>query len=255
MYLCPMKEAMLLNDKHVLITGASGGIGRQTAIEASRLGAHLLITGRDASRLQQTMEMLEGEGHAQLCGDLTDAGFLEHLVSDCNKLDGIVHCAGTMFLHPIRFITSKEVDDMFRVNFTAPVLLTSALLSKKKINAGASVVFMSSVGGTRKAFYGGALYGSSKSGLESFSKTLALEQAPKGIRSNCIAAGLIKTAITEQYMGGEGTEEMSAAYEKSYPLGFGKVEDVANAAIFLLAPASRWITGTVMTLDGGHLIS
>jgi NAD(P)-dependent dehydrogenase (short-subunit alcohol dehydrogenase family) len=144
---------------------------------------------------------------------------------------------------------------MFRINYNAPVLLTSLLLARKKLNSGCSVVFMSSVGGTQKAFYGGALYGSTKSAVETFSKTLALEQAPKGIRSNCIAAGLVKTAISEQYLGGAGAEDMSAAYEKAYPLGFGKVEDVAHAVTFLLSSASRWMTGTVMTLDGGHLIS
>ncbi len=256
MYICTtMNKSFLLNDKRVLITGASSGIGRQCAIDASQLGAQLLITGRDTSRLQQTFELLSGSGHEQMPGDLTDAGFVESLVASSGKLDGLVHSAGILFLHPIRFVTTDEIDRMFKINYNAPVLLTSLLLAKKKMNAGASVVFLSSVGGTQKAFYGGALYGSTKAALESFSKTLALEQSSKGIRSNCIAAGLIKTAISEQYMGGDASSEMNAAYAKQYPLGFGEAEDASNAVCYLLSDAARWVTGSVMTLDGGYTIS
>jgi len=243
-----------LSGKIVLITGASSGIGRETAIMAAQRGARVLITGRDENRLQLTYAALEGEGHAMIAGDLTDASFVESLVESCGKLDGVVHCAGIMFLFPARFITQTEIDKMFRINYNAPVLLTSTLLSKKKLNAGASVVFMSSVGGTRKAFYGGALYGSTKAALESFSKTLAHEQAPKGIRSNCIAAALVKTDITKQYMGDAGTDENTAVYAKQYPLGLGEPEDVAHAVMYLISEASRWVTGTVLVMDGGHLI-
>lgn len=244
-----------LSGKTVLVTGASSGIGRATAIEVAQRGAHVVITGRDECRLQQTFSDLAGAGHFMFCGDLTDHRFIETLVTDCGKLDGLVHCAGILFLHPVKFITQSEISQMFCVNYNAPVLLTSALLAKKKLNPGASVVFMSSVSGTQKAFYGGALYGSTKAALEAFSKTLALEQAPKKIRSNCIAAALVKTPITERYMSGAGTEEMNAAYAKQYPLGLGEPEDVAHAILYLLSDASRWVTGTVMVLDGGHLIA
>lgn len=248
-----MTNPFLLTGKTVLVTGASSGIGREAALQASRSGARLIITGRDEERLQQTFSALEGEGHQAIPGDLTQPEFLEQLPAQCGKLDGMVHCAGILFLHPIRFITKQEIDQMFRINYEVPVLLTSALLAKKKFNPGASVVFMSSVSGTRKAFYGGALYGGTKAALEAFSKTLAHEQSPRGLRSNCIAAALVKTPITSQYMGGERTGEMNEAYQKQYPLGFGEPGDVANTIIYLLSEASRWVTGSVLLMDGGHL--
>jgi NAD(P)-dependent dehydrogenase (short-subunit alcohol dehydrogenase family) len=252
--LLPMKTRFDFNEKRLLITGASSGIGRAIAITAAECGAKLIIIGRDAARLTETFNLLPGEDHQMFCGDLCKDDFIQEIVANVQKIDGLVHCAGMMFLHPIRFIGREELEKMYSINLHAPILLTSALVSKKKFNTGSSVVFMSSVSGTRKSFYGGALYGSSKSALEAFSATLALEQASKGIRSNCIAAGLVTTPMAEQYLG-DSESESAKIYEKQYPLGFGKADDVTSACLYLLSDDSRWVTGTVLTLDGGHLLS
>ncbi len=244
-----------LNDKVVLVTGASSGIGRQTAISVAEMGAQVVVSGRDEQRLQQTLEALGEGGHLALAGDLRNKEFVEELAGFCPVLNGIVHCAGILHPFPIRFLSEKEVDDMFDINYKAPVLLTARLLKKKKVADSASFVFISSISTLYRPYYGGALYAGSKNALESFSKVLAVEHAPKKIRSNCISPAIVKTPIFDEYMGGVADQENVDAYEKKYPLGFGEPADVANAAIYLLSDASRWMTGTTLFLDGGLMLT
>jgi|WetSurMetagenome_2_1015567.scaffolds.fasta_scaffold330504_2 NAD(P)-dependent dehydrogenase (short-subunit alcohol dehydrogenase family) len=244
-----------LNNKTVLVTGASSGIGRQTAISISRMGGKLIITGRDEKRLSETISSLEGDHHAFICGDLILPEFIEQLADFCGTLNGVVHCAGILRPYPIRFISKKEINDMFDINYTAPVLVTARLLKKKKIAESGSLVFITSISGTHRPYYGGALYAGTKSALESFSKVLAIEHASKKIRSNCISPAIVKTPIFDEYMGGVADQKNVDEYEKKYPLGFGEPADVANAAIYLLSEASRWVTGTTIFLDGGLMVS
>jgi NAD(P)-dependent dehydrogenase (short-subunit alcohol dehydrogenase family) len=240
-----------LSNKVVLVTGASSGIGRQTAISVSEMGARLVITGRNEERLAETLAKLKGDGHLSLAGDLLATDFIESLVDFCPALNGVVHCAGILHPYPIRFISAKEINDMFGINYQAPVLITARLLKKKKTADGCSLVFITSISGTHRPYYGGALYAGSKSALESFSRVLAIEHAAKKIRSNCLSPAIVKTPIFDEYMGGVADQQNVDAYEKKYPLGFGEPVDVANAAIYLLSEASRWVTGTTIFLDGG----
>jgi NAD(P)-dependent dehydrogenase (short-subunit alcohol dehydrogenase family) len=244
-----------LKNKAVLVTGASSGIGRQTAISISEAGGTLIITGRDEHRLADTLSQLSGTGHQSVCGDLVSAEFIEKLAETAGPLNGLVHCAGILHPYPIRFITKKEVDDMFNINYTAPVLLTARLLKRKKLSDHASVVFITSISGTHRPYYGGALYAGSKSALESFSRVLAIEHAQKKIRSNCISPAIVKTPIFDEYMGGVADQANVDAYEKKYPLGFGEPSDVANAVVYLLSDAAKWVTGTTLFLDGGLMVS
>ncbi|MEA3504169.1 MAG: SDR family oxidoreductase [Bacteroidota bacterium] len=242
-------DVFTLNGKIILITGASSGIGKQTALTCSQQGATLIITGRDQNRLEETLKLLHGSGHQKIVADLTNEEAIKQLIGEIPKVDGVVHSAGITAHMPARFIKKKNVDQLFKINFEAPVLLTAALLAKKKINKGGSVVFMSSIA-SKYPFFGGALYSSSKSAIEAYSKTLALELAPKKIRANCLQPSFVKGPMVD---GAEQTvsAEVMEKFEKMLPLGFGEPDDVANTIVFFLSEASKWITGSTLTLGGG----
>lgn len=238
-----------LENKVILVTGASSGIGAQTAKMLSQEGARLIISGRDKERLQLTHNELVGDGHISFVGDLTIPERLGELINICPNLDGLVHCAGIIKPFPIKFITQKQISEMFKINFEASAQLTSGLLKKKKINDAASIVFMSSVS-SRFAHKGGALYSASKAAINAFSRSLAIECAAKKIRSNVISAAMVKTPIFDQAENAV-TSEVMLLHQKDYPLGFGNTDDVGNAILFLLSDVSKWITGTIITMDGG----
>jgi NAD(P)-dependent dehydrogenase (short-subunit alcohol dehydrogenase family) len=233
--------------KKILITGASSGIGAQTAITASGMGATLIITGRNEKNLNATFARLHGTGHLAITADM--CGNIDALIESCDALDGIVNCAGITKHLPIKFIDKKAIDEVFSINYTAPVVLINQLFKKKKINHGASVVLLSSLA-SMYPFKAGTLYSGAKAAIDNFSKTIALEFAPQKIRSNTINCGMVKTPLLD---GAQETisKEAMEAHEKGYPLGFGETTDIANMAVFLLSDASRWVTGTCIVMDGG----
>jgi NAD(P)-dependent dehydrogenase (short-subunit alcohol dehydrogenase family) len=245
-----------LTGKTILITGASSGIGRQTAILASRHGASLILTGRDETRLIETLRQITPPPDSSLVprpssffADLTIESEMNALIDYLPPLNGIVHCAGIVGPLPAKFITQADIDRMFGINYHVPVILTSKIIQKKKLENGASIVFMSTIA-TKNPYFGGALYSGSKAALEAYSKTLALEMNPKGIRSNCIMAGLVDTPMIENPSEKNMQEEALKRYLTRYPLGIGKPEDVAGAIIFFLSDASKWITGTSLIMGG-----
>lgn len=241
---------MSLSGKTILITGASSGIGRQTAIMAAQAGATLILTARDQNRLMQTKETIRKTETVHLFyGDLTLEQDRNALVAELPELDGVVHCAGIVGPLPVKFITQPDIDRMFAINYHAPVNLTSLLLRKKKVLHGASLVFMSTIA-TRNPYFGGALYSGAKAALEAYSKTLSLEMQPKGIRSNCIMAGLVETPMIENPSEQNMQEEALKRYLARYPMGVGKPEDVAATIIFFLSDDSRWISGTSLIMGG-----
>lgn len=238
-----------LEHKTILITGASSGIGAAIAIQLSRLGAQLILTGRDVNKLNDVMSELFSGNHTIIQADLTNEEAIQELVSKVNSIDGLVHSAGIIKPFPVKYIQKQQINQMLDINYTAPVLLTSLLLKKKKINDKASIVFMSSISSTF-AHKGGALYSSSKAAIKAYSKTLAIEHSVKKIRSNVIEAAMVKTPLFDQAEAAV-TKEMMDQHELQYPLGFGETEDIANAVMFLLSDASKWITGTQLIMDGG----
>ena len=261
----------ILTGKTILITGASSGIGRQTAILATKNGATVIITGRVESRLNETFQQLSDPHNTFISPlvprpaslvprpsplaprpsshDLTVEAEMDALIASLPKLDGIVHCAGIVDPIPAKFITQSDIDRMFAINYHAPVNLTSKIIRKKKLANGASLVFMSTIA-TKNPYFGGALYSGSKAALEAYSKTLALEMTSKGIRSNCIMAGLVDTPMIENPSEKNMQEEALKRYLTRYPLGIGKPEDVAGAILFFLSDASKWITGTSLIMGG-----
>lgn len=238
-----------LENKTILITGASSGIGAKTAEVVANLGATVILTARNEERLNGVLEKLPKGEHQIILADLTDEEALKEIVNQIPNIDGIVHSSGIVKHFPVKFIGQKQIREMFANNYEAPVILTSSLLKSKKVNKGASIVFMSSVA-CNFPNKGGALYSGAKAAINSYSKTLALEHAPQKIRSNVILAAMVKTPLFEEAEK-TVTKELMDKHGEQYPLGFGEPEDVANTIAFLLSPASKWITGTGIVMDGG----
>ncbi len=237
-----------LEGKTILITGASSGIGRETAIECSKMGAKIVITARNEERLRLTLELLEGEGHRMIIGDICSEDFTKQLATDISELNGVFLNAGVSDTTLVKFITEDKIDRVFDVNVKAPVLLMKYLLKKKKITEGASLVWMSSYG-AEKVEPGLGIYAASKNAINSFMKAYAKELIGRKVRSNSIMPMMIRTELLDTLT--NLTEEDWKKQEELYPLGFGKPEDVAQTAIFLLSDASRWITGTQIKMGGG----
>ena len=239
-----------LTGKTILITGASSGLGRQCAITASGLGATVFITGRNKERLQETFGRLSGTGHQLFVADLTVQAYITSLAGRLPELNGVVYSTGISDLSPARFIKQQEIDKTFSISYNASVLLTSELLAKKKLVKNAcSLVFISTIS-TKYPFVGGTMYISAKAALESYAKVLALELAPKGIRSNSISPAFVRTPMldntAEKY-----SDEAVRKIEAQQLLGLGEPEDVANVVAFFLSDAARWITASNLILGGG----
>lgn len=238
-----------LTGKHILITGASAGIGRAIAVTCSKMGAILQITGRNVNRINETLQLLEGNGHGSKIADLSSERDIESLVEDMPLLDGIVHCAGIGFRKPCKMLTSADIDEVMTSNFKSAVLLQSSLLGHKKINKSASIVFLASRAAVSPSI-GNSLYSASKGAIISYANCLALELAPRLIRVNCICPAMVWTDLILK--GGLAREDLEVEQLK-YPLKrYGKPEDVANLAIYLLSDASSWMTGSCIDLTGGE---
>lgn len=244
-----MPDSFSLKGKTILVTGATSGIGKQTSIDLSVAGAIVIITGRDETRLKQTFDALQGKGHSKFIANLLDFDKFTELAETLPLVDGIVYSAGVTSHLPVKFISPDYISDIMRINYMAPVLLTAALLKKKKVANKASIVFLSSIT-TKYPYYGGALYGSSKAAIEAYSKVLSIELAAKGIRSNCISPSFVRTPMVDE-AGKTISNEVLEKFEKMMPLGFGEPSDVSNAILYLLSDASKWVTGSNMVLGGG----
>lgn len=240
-----------LHGKTILITGASSGIGQATAVVCAQMGADVVITGRDAERLQATADLMETH-NAMIAADLTNNDDVERLVAALPPLDGAVLCAGNSTTLPLQFGTREKFDDMFNVNFFAPVELLRLMYKKKILQKGASVVLIASIGGTHSFMPGNGVYGASKAALNSLMKYAAREYASRKVRVNSICPGMVDTPLIHR---GTITEEQLAEDAKRYPLGrYGKPDDIANGAVYLLSDASSWLTGHDLVIDGGFSI-
>ncbi len=239
-----------LRQKKILITGASSGIGRNTAVLLSNYCSHLYLSARREVELQNTLSLMKKAHHQIITADLTQKSAIEKLIQTIENIDGWVHCTGKVLPVPIKFIQQKHYDDVFATNYLSALYTTSALLKHQKINPSSSIVFISSLS-TLHTYFGGALYISSKSALEAFAKTLALELAPKKIRVNVLQPALVKTEIYESTVNAAVNEEEMKKHERQYPLGIGEPADIANMTAFLLSDAAKWLTGTFIKMDGG----
>jgi len=247
-----MSSPFHLTNKTILVTGASSGIGKRVAITCSEMGAKVCITGRDKTRLTETFNLLKGSGHFQAICDLVNEDERNTFIEKLPPLDGFVHCVGIVMPMPVKFIEDKHIRALMEVNFNSAVLSVTRLLKSKKLNKNCSIVFISSIA-AHFPYIGGALYNSSKAAIEAYSRNIAQEMSGMGLRSNCIVPAMVDTPIYEETL--KGIQLTHEQYSAKYPLGIGKPEDIANAAVFLLSPASKWVTGTNLLIDGGYALT
>ena len=244
----PTYNPFSLVGKTILITGASSGIGRATAIECSKLGAKCVITGRNEERLNETLAQMAGDGHISVVADISTQEGIDALVEQSPAIDGLVNNAGISGNKPIKFYKQDDLDRIFQTNAFAPMLLVKGILKKKKINDGGSVVFTSSVAAYNSSL-GNGIYGSSKAALAAYMRYCARELAIKKIRANSIHPAMVETPLIH---GGSISELDLQNDMAKYPLGrYGKPEEIAQMIIYLLSDASAWVTGTSMLIDGG----
>lgn len=238
-----------LEGKTILVTGASSGIGRATAVECSKMGAKLVITGRNESRLKETFDALEGEGNLMIQADLSTEEGIDKIANESPVLDGIVFSAGVSSRIPLKMIRERDIEQTMKVNFNSPVLLQRMLLKKKKVANDASIVFIASRAPFAPAI-GNGIYAASKGALIAYAKVLGLELADKGIRVNCVCPAIVWTDMVKADAEKSGADFDSVA--QKYPLKrLGKPEDVANLVIYLLSNASGWMTGSCIDITGG----
>ena len=245
-----------LEGKTILVTGSSSGIGRGIAIECSKMGAKVILNGRNVDRLKETLDMMEGEGHQVMAADISSQEEIDQLVADVPTLDGCVLCAGIPQVCPVKHFKRNDIEDILSVNTVAPIMITSGLLKKKKIRKGSSVVLIESISGVFVGTKGDVSYNASKAALNGFLKGSALELAAQGIRINAINPGLVPTNIlnltNEMFAESHHTDIMV----DSYPMKrYGTPEDIAYGAIYLLSDASSWVTGTNLVIDGGYILN
>ena len=241
-----------LDGRTILVTGASSGIGRTTAIECSRMGSRLIITGRDRERLVEVLNELQGDGHQFIIADLTQADQVDNLLSQLPVVDGVVLCAGQGTVVPFKMADRKKIDPIFEINYFAPVELLRLLIKKKKLANGASVVFVSSIGGVDSITIGNSIYGASKAALNSAMRFCALELASKQIRVNSVCPGMVNTRLIQD---GAVSEEQHQTDMQKYPLKrYGEPEDIAHGIVYLLSNASSWVTGHSLVIDGGYTV-
>lgn len=238
----------VLSNKHILVTGASSGMGRVFSQMIAKEGAIVTIVARNEERLRQTLDSLDGNGHDYKVCDLTDENQMKDIISDMTPIDGVVFCAGINDYVPVKFLKQEKIDRIFQTNYFSEILLTQMLLKRKLIKKGASLVYISSLSSVL-GVQGTLLYASSKAAINSAVKVIAAELAPQGIRANAICPGIVKT---EMLSGTNIDEEAFMKQAEDYPLGLGTPEDVGNAVIYHLSDGSRWLTGQSMILDGGY---
>jgi NAD(P)-dependent dehydrogenase (short-subunit alcohol dehydrogenase family) len=238
-----------MSGKRILVTGASSGLGRGTAALLAKEGCELVLLGRQEAVLR---EHFPGP-HTILAGDVGQEEFQKSAARDLKQknltLQGVVLAAGIQEIRPLMMESAASLLKTWEVNVLGSLGLLAQLLKARLIEKGASIVFFSSAAATA----GGAGivgYAASKGALEGAVRSLAMELASQHIRVNAVAPGVVRTPMSDSYMKRLNAEQV-AAVEQAHPLGFGLPEDVAGPVQFLLSDASRWVTGSILMVDGG----
>jgi NAD(P)-dependent dehydrogenase (short-subunit alcohol dehydrogenase family) len=248
-----MNHPFSLEGSRILVTGASGGLGRATALLASRMGAQVILSGRDAARLEETRAQLSGDGHHVAPCDLrsTDIpAWLKELTAENGPISGLAHAAGIQIVRPLRMIDDSVLNETMAVNLNTALSLTKGFRQKGVCAGAGSIVLFSSVMGLAGQA-GQAAYSASKGALISMCRSLALELARENIRINCVAPGLVETEMAGRLRDALPPAQYEAV-TAMHPLGLGRPEHVAAPVVFLLSAAAAWITGTTLVIDGGY---
>lgn len=249
-----MKTLVDLRGRRYLVTGASSGIGRATAVLLSQLGAGVVANGRDEQRLADTMAALENHGveHQSAPFDMCATDAIPGWMTSLGRLDGLVHCAGVSRLVALRHVTAAMAEEAMRVNWLSAVAVCKGFRQKHVRAETGSIVMLSSRSsdGVRM----NCLYSSAKAAVASLTRSLAAEMAPERIRVNCLTPGWVKTPMTDAALGSLTEEQLFRIYNMQL-LGVGEPEDIADSAAFLLSDAARWITGSNLYVDGGYKLT
>ncbi len=241
-----------IEGKTILITGAASGIGKATAKLCAGMGATCILLDMNGEGLKQTAAEMGEDKATTYTLSLTDYDKVAEAVSGFPKVDGVASNAGIVTSMLAKFSDITEAERIFNVNTLSHIHLVQQLVSQKKLNKGASIVFTSSMSGVYCGLIGGSLYGASKAALVGYSKALAIELAPRGIRVNTIHPGMIVTPLTK---GTALSQDVMDEDVKNYPLGrYGKPEEVASAFVYLLSDATKWMTGSQLLIDGGYSV-
>ena len=247
-----MNNPFSLEGKTVLVTGAASGIGKATAIQCAEMGARVIIVDLNEQGLQETQKLIEREDTECRALDLTNLDKLIEMVGSLPKLDGLASNAGMVLSLLAKFSEPKDMERIFSINTFSHINLVQQLISQKKLNKGASIVFTSSMSGVYCGLAGGSLYGATKSAILGYTKALAIELAPRGIRVNTVHPGMIETPLTS---GTALSKELLEEDAKNYLLGrYGKPEEIAYSIVYLLSDATVWMTGTQLLIDGGYSV-
>ena len=246
-----------LEGKTVIVTGASSGIGKECAISCSKMGAKVALVARNQERLNETLSLMEGDGHFALSFDLTNLDGIpdavNEIVEHVGKISGLLNCAGVSTTKLFKLTKPEELDDLFHSNVYSGYFLTQEVCKMWNLaKGGASVVFFSSIAGMLGEV-GKSTYGMTKAALLNLTKHLACELAHKKVRVNSVSPGVICTPINMNLPHMKDPVKR-AALESKHLLGFGETTDIANACIYLLSDASRWMTGHNLVLDGGYSV-
>lgn len=247
-----IKNPFSLEGKAVMVTGAASGIGRATAIQCAEMGAKVVLVDLNEKGLQETKELISQNDVEYRALDLTNLDNLIEMVATLPKLDGVASNAGIVLSLLAKFSEPKDMERIFKINTFSHINLVQQLIAQKKLNKGASIVFTSSMSGVYCGLAGGSLYGATKSAILGYTKALAIELAPRGIRVNTIHPGMIETPLTS---GTALSKELLEEDAKNYPLGrYGKPEEIAYSIVYLLSDATVWMTGSQLLIDGGYSV-
>jgi 3-oxoacyl-[acyl-carrier protein] reductase len=250
-----MINPLQFSGKTVMVTGASSGIGRSTSILFSSLGARVVLVGRNEDKLSETAALMEGDHHRIAPFDLTHLDqiprWMSELVEELGPFSGLAHCAGITSLVPLRVLSLDHLESVMRTNFYSAVALTKEFARKRIHQAPGSIVLVASVAG-QLGVAARAAYSASKGALIAFAKSAAIELAKSGVRVNCVAPAYVGTDMYEKSSNALSSEHLKSLVEVTQPLGLGSPLDVAHAIAFLMAETGRWITGSVLAVDGGY---
>ena len=248
-----MINPMDLTGKHVLVTGASSGIGRATCVQASKLGAKISLIARNEDRMKETISLMEGDAHRYYSFDLNQISEIEELIASIverdGPIDGLVHCAGLGLNRPLKMAKPDFVEQMTRIHYYAFVELLRSASYRKRSNSGASYIGISSVAAVHGNKTQG-IYSASKGAMNAVVHAFAKELAPRGIRVNTISFGMVDTDMYKGFLesGGNNEELLQDQF-----LGIIPAEYAGDAICFLLSDVSRYITGGTMNYDAGDL--
>ena len=239
--------------KRYIVAGASSGIGRATAVMLSKQGAEVCLLGRNNTKLEETLSLMEGSGHKIYIKDFSEAGgfkeIYDDIIRDGHKIDGLVYTAGIAKILPVGMLSKSSMDESMTTNLYSFVEMAS-LLSKKKYHDMASIVGVSSISTLYPQKCQG-VYVASKSAMNSIVMSMAIELAEKNIRINTVMPSSTNTPMLREAFEGKSDDEIVRLTNKQV-LGLVEPEDVANIILFLLSDASKMVTGRALYADAGY---